>query len=224
SRTTWGFLPVTVVRGRHGRAQGTVLQEWGSGLLPAGHQPRGERGPVVEDDAAGAAQVSLRVTTASAAAHSPGAHATTARGAGAGRCARGRGVDVVPGHADIMCTRRRAAPISWANRPRCGRHFDRIAGNAVDEPVSIGLRLRFPRSSEPPPRRRAPHRPERAGQPTKAQDRGASAASTGAPPAGGSPRIGGITRATSPTGRNATHSTGKRRTSPPTTPGMNSAP
>lgn len=101
----------------------------GFGVLPAGHQPRGERGPVVvEDDAAGAAQVSLRVTTASAAAHSPGAHAATARRAGAGCCARGRGDDVLAGHADIMGTTAARTPISGRESPRCGPQSGRMSG------------------------------------------------------------------------------------------------
>jgi hypothetical protein len=104
----------------------------GFGVLPAGHQPRGERGPVVvEDDAAGAAQVSLRVTTASAAAHSPGAHAATARRAGADCCARGRGDDVLAGHADIMGTTAARTPISDRESPRCGPQSGRMPGTRV---------------------------------------------------------------------------------------------
>ena len=115
----------------------------GFGVLPAGHQPRGERGPVVvEDDAAGAAQVSLRVTTASAAAHSPGAHAATARRAGAGCCARGRGHDVLTGHADIMGTTTARTPISDRESPRCGPESDRMPGTEAPQPVE---KRRMPR-------------------------------------------------------------------------------
>ena len=124
----------------------------GFGVLPAGHQPRGERGPVVvEDDAAGAAQVSLRVTTASAAAHSPGAHAATARRAGAGCCARGRGHDVLTGHADIMGTTAARTPISDRESPRCGPESGRMSGTEAPRPGGKG---RMPRSRRQHARRR----------------------------------------------------------------------
>lgn len=131
-----------VATGTAGSAGGPC-EAVGFGVLPAGHQPRGERGPVVvEDDAAGAAQVSLRVTTASAAAHSPGAHAATARRAGAGCCARGRGHDVLTGHADIMGTTAARTPISDRESPRCGPESDRMPGTEAPQP---GEKRRMPR-------------------------------------------------------------------------------
>ena len=135
------------------------------GVLPAGHQPRGERGRRRQDDAAGAAQVSLRVTTASEAAHSPGAHATTARRAGAGRCARGRGGDVVPDHADIMSTPTPRAPISGPDRPSYGREIGRMARIRREEPGDTGRQSPPWHPSRSRSGRSAPHPRRRDGEP-----------------------------------------------------------
>lgn len=90
-------------RGWHGRAQGgPAARERGSGRFRRAISLAASRRGAARRTAGGARRCRrcLRRTTASAAAHSPGEVAATARLRGAGLCARGRDGGRVPGHVD----------------------------------------------------------------------------------------------------------------------------